>query len=55
MLGHKGKSGWTGTGSFVLKLASRGVPPYMGYIGMCHGIGYGFRGSHRVSFLPMLA
>ena len=30
-----------------------GVLPYMGYIGTCRGIGYGFRGSrslNRVSF-----
>ena len=34
-----------------------GVLPYMGYIGMCHGIGYGFWGSrslNRVSFLTLL-
>ena len=34
-----------------------GVLPYMGYIGMCRGIGYGFWGSrslNRVSFLTLL-
>ena len=34
-----------------------GVLPYMGYIGMCRGIGYDFRGSrslNRVSFLTLL-
>ena len=34
-----------------------GVIPYMGYIGTCRGIGYGFRGSrflNRVSFLTHL-
>ena len=41
--------GWGGGG---------GVIPYMGYIGMCGGIGYRFCGSrslNRVSFLPRLA
>ena len=35
-----------------------GVLSYMGYIGTCRGIGYGFAGSrslNRVSFSPMLA
>ncbi len=35
-----------------------GVLPYIGYIGMCRGIGYGFSGSrslNRVSFLLLLA
>ena len=35
----------------------RGVLPYMGYRGMCRGIGYGFWGSrslNRVSFLTIL-
>ena len=34
-----------------------GVLPYMGYIGTCRGIGYGFLGSrslNRVSFLTLL-
>ena len=34
-----------------------GVLSYMGYIGTCRGIGYGFRGSrslNRVSFLTPL-
>ena len=34
-----------------------GVLPYMGYIGTCRGIGYGFWGSrslNRVSFLTLL-
>ena len=34
-----------------------GVLPYMGYIGTCRGIGYGFGGSrslNRVSFLTLL-
>ena len=35
------------------EVRARGVVPYMGYIGTCRGIGYGFLGSrslNRVSF-----
>ena len=44
--------------SVMTRLASPGgVLPYMGYIGMCRGIGYDFRGArslNTVSFLTLL-
>ena len=41
----------------VLVARGRGLLPYMGYIGTCRGIGYGFWGSrslNRVSFFTLL-
>ena len=58
---HKKAKRISNISKFALLHADRnpggGVPPYMGYIGMCRGIGYGFRGSrslNRVSFLTLL-